>query len=357
MEAEIRLVKEIKLIKLLEYFKAENRVDVTDKNYESAINLEKMINIYNSDSDILNKYYQMKKIFRYSKEFINEYKYLKEYASDSTIQYLYMYYVEITEFLLKIENNISKDRLKELVELEKDNCYEDYPFARYYVKEYIDYKDSPYLIDFLIEKGLYEQDFNRFLTILVRLDDELYDEYQAKERERKLARQLDVIRKMETIRSGVTTGVTPSGKKFDKVRFYSNLPFYNQETSKSIINDFGFKNLPTVSQRFRVLFENLCWSDANEIMKYVYTNRLIEDNPRLIREEDAKNIRYIVNKKELSSEDVEKILNYMKSKNIPLLHKAFEACKTKYTKEGLPPRKLVLTPKKLRIKPKEEADE
>lgn len=332
---ERKTSKEFKTEKFREYFTSKSRIDVTDLNYESAIKLEKMINIFYSNDDQLNKYCRMKSIFKNSKEFIKEYKYLKDFLNDSKVNYLYGYITEIANCLSTIEESLSKESEKELIELEKDNCFDDYPYAKYFVKEYIEYNESPYLKDFLIEKGIYERDFDRFTEILLRFDDPLHDQYLKKAKENKLLRRLETVRKIENIRSGITTGVTIDGEEFDAVEFFRNLPFYDLDSSRVVIDDFDLNRLSRVDQRLRILLENLCPKDSNEMLKYIYSNKLVSGNPVIIREEDIMNTRYIINGQELSNEAKQAMIDYMRERNIPFIQGAFGAVRNKYITEGL----------------------
>ena len=327
--------KEFKADKIVEYFTDPNRIDVTDLNFASAIKLDKMIAIYVSQEDSLNKYYQMKEIFKSSRDFAREYGYLKEFSYDSKVNYLYEYVYQIANYFTTMEMGISKESEKELLLYEKESYFEDYPYAKYYVKEFIDYKESPYLKDFLVEKGIYEQDFSRFLSILISFDDELYDQYVEKEKENKTSRQLDVIRKLENIRSGVITGYTKEGKEFDQIEYYSNLPFTDKDTAKAVLEDFELKKLATLDQRLRTLIENLCSEDVSKIMGYIYKNNLIFAKSSKISEEEIKKNNYIINDKALDEKGKEEVIKYMKEKNIPFITQAFNAVKNKYLNDKL----------------------
>ena len=332
-----RDTREFKVKKIIEYYfdKDKDKIDVTDKNFASAIKLEKMIKLYNEDTDLLKKYYNMKRLFRTVDEFSREYKVLEEYTDLDNIQQIYSEFEKITQFLRGIEEGLSSKRKKELLELEKDGCFDDYPYAQYFIQEFINYKNSPYLNDFLAEKCLYERDFNRFVSIIIRLDDDLLDQYLKKESENRLSRQLDVIRKIENLRSGVKTGYTKEGLKFDDVELYRNLPFYDQESARIIIDDFGFKKLPMLDQKLKTVLENLCFEDSNEIIKHVHSRNVFHNNPSLIREEDIMKTNFLVNKQELTDNGKKIIIDYMKAQKIPFVQGAFTAVKNKYMNEGL----------------------
>ena len=341
MRYDLKDPKEFKANKIIEYFTSEDRIDVTDKNYESAIKLDNMINLFNADIDALSKYYQMKKIFRDSKSFVREYSYLEDFLHESTVLYIYDYVKEIAQYLQSIENNLPKENEKILFSLEKDNCFEDYPYAVYFVKEYIDYNDSPFIKDFFLHKGIYENDFNRFVNVLFRLDDNLYNEYLKKCEENKKLRQIETIRKVNNIKTGIKTGYTEDNEKFDHVEFFSNLPFDDADSSKEILDDFDIKKSATLDKRLRSLLETLNVENTNEIMTYIYTNSLLYGNPVRISENEIGKTNYILNDKALTAAGKDEIINYMKKRKIPFILPAFNAVKNKYFYQGLDKEKVL----------------
>ena len=322
--------KERKAKIIIDYFTSKTRIDVTDKNYEIAIKLDKMIGIYNSDADALCKYTQMKDLFSSAGAFEREYAFLKQFTDAETICELYYFVQEITEYLKKYEAGLTKEREKELIALEKDDCFLVYPYAKYFVNEYINYDKSPYLKDFLLDKDLYQVDFDRFVMVLYRFDDVLFDQYLRKAGDNRLARQLDVIRKIENLRSGTTTGHTTDGSKFDEIEFYCNLPFYDIDSSNVVCDDFKVRKAQTVDKRIRDLCDVICFTNTNDIMKYMYDHKIIYRNPSLIKEEDIMKTNYSVNGKELTQEGKVAIVKYMKARNIPFIAPAFSAIKNRY---------------------------
>lgn len=327
--------KEFKTEKLVEYFTNKRRVDVTDKNYEAAIKLDKMINLYNQEIDTLSKYYQMTLIFKKAIDFSKEYKFLKEFLNNSSVYYLDVYVEEIRIFLNKVERGLSKETLKDLLVLQKNRYFEDYTYAEFFVNQYIDYNDSPYLRDFLSYCGINENDFLRFTNIIFELNEDLYNKYVEKYNNNKLIRKSETLKKVSNIKEGITTGYTNDGDKFDNVEFFVNLPFDDLDSSREIIDDFGFKKMSTLDKRLKTIFEEIYPESVKDVMTYIYSNNLLYANPSKISEKDIMSITYINNDKPLSDDDKRKIIEYMKERNISFLPKAFNVVKDKYLQEGL----------------------
>lgn len=329
-------MKEFKTRRLVDYFTGKNRVDVTDKNYESAIKLDNMIKIFNNNEiDILNKYYQMTKLFKTSSQFIKEYDYLNDFKDQSTVCYLYSYIDQISLYLMKIENGLSKETKKELLEFEQNNYFADYPYARYFVEQYINYKESPFLNDFLNYAGILEFDFQRFVCIVSELDDELFKKYNDKLKSNRLIRKSETIRKVNNIKDGILTGYTKDGTKFDNVEFYANLPYEDGIQSNEIYDDFNIRKMSTFDRKLKGLLDCLFPELANQIMKNIYDSKLISSTSSRISEKYINDTTFIINGQPLSSEAKKLIIKYMNERKIPFLNKAFIAVRDKYLNEGL----------------------
>lgn len=335
MKYELKDSKEFKTEKLVEYFTDKKRIDVTDKNYASAIKLDKMIYLFNKDIDTLSKYYQMNLIFKNVGDFIKEYKYLKDFLDQSSVYYLDVYVEEIAVFLNRIEKGLNKEVLKDYLVFEKNRYFEDYRYAEYFVSEYVNYNESPYLRDYLNEYGLQEQDFIRFTCIISEFNEELFNKYLEKNNSNQISRKSEIERKMSNIKEGVTTGFTKDGEKFDAVEFYANMPFDDQESAREIIDDFGCKKMATIDKKFRCILETLYPESSREVMSYIYSNNLLTVNPTKINEREIRETIFINNNEALSVEGKEEIITYMKERKIPFLHSAFNAVKSKYLQEGL----------------------
>lgn len=332
---------EFRSAKILEYFKDKKRIDITDKNYESAVKLDKMVEIYfNKKYDRLKKYYDMTLLFKTADAFEREFnclkkEYEKESSKNAAIAYLCSYVADIAEFLRSMESKLSKEEAKSLLELEKNSYFDDYKYAAYFINRYIEYNESPFFRDFIAKEGISEDTFNRFVTIVIDLDGPLYDKFLEKCEENKMIRMSETARKVDNIKAGVTTGYTNDGYEFDEVEFYANLPFDDNFTYKEVFEDFGLRKMPSFDKRFRVVLEELCPENSRDIMGYVYEKSVLYNNPSKITENSIMNTTFILEDQSLSDEAKQEIIAYMKRRNIPFLSCAFNAVKNKYVTKGL----------------------
>lgn len=328
--------KEFKKDKLVQYFTSKERVDVTDKNFEKAIKLDKMIALINNEEiDKLKKYYEMKQLFKSADKFEKEYSFLREFDYDDKVYYLLLYVDQITNYLRRIEEGLSKDIEKELLEYEKNQMLDDYPYAQYFVCKYIEYNDSPFFNDFLEYANITEPDFKRFVGIIFQLDDLLYEKYEEKAKLNRDLRIDTTLIKLTNINDGVTTGYTQDGEKFDAVSFYKNLPFIDLNGSSEILEDFDIKKTPSIDKRLQSLFMKEYAENVRKIMEYIYTNGLFSHSIKTVSEKSIMGMNFIINGVALSDEEKKLIIDYMKNNNIPLFLQAFCAVRNKYLEEGL----------------------
>jgi len=328
---ELSKEKKFKTDKLVEYFTSKNRVDVTDPNYKLAIKLDKMIAIYYSDLTSLEKYLIFKESFNSSSAFINEYKMLKENDECLTIvDYLRNYVRVIGEFALEMENTITLEKEKEYKRYKLNGFIDDYKYASLFITLFINYQDSPYLKDFLDNVGLHENDFNRFVDIIYELDEELFDKYLEKCEESKKIRQIETLEKLDNIHN-----ILLNENEFDQVEFYKNLPFVDLRSANEIALDFDMKKKPDINQSFRELLNKVYKEESQSMITFINKNNLLPRIPIKISEDEIMKTNYIINDIQLTNEDKEEIINYMKNENIPFITGAFKAVRDKYLKEVL----------------------
>lgn len=335
----------IKIKKLIHYFFSKKKKNKTDKSFERAVKLENMIKIYKSELSDVKKINEMKKIYKSLEQFKTSFNDLEKYSDDEQISKLYNIISQISQFYKKMEENGIKYRSNELLELENEGYFEDYYYAFYFVNEYINFNASPYLRDFLDTFGIKEINFKRFLSIVLYLNEEVYDQYLDKAEENKKSRQFLTVKKVNNLYKGLTTGVTEDGERFDLVEFYKNVPFYDIETSKETLSDFDAPGSSTIDRKIRSLINVIKPEYSQEIMKYIYSNNLFGLLPKEMSEKEIRETNYFVNGIELSSEDKEIIIKYMKKYRIPFLLKAYNAVRDRYLKEGLEIEKGILLKK------------
>ena len=322
--------KNFKKERLIEYFSSKDRVDVTDPNYKLAIKLDKMIAVYYSKLNDLEKYLVFKELFNSRDSFLNDYRILKG-DQTSIVEYFNNYVKVISEFVKNMENNLSSEKEKEYKRYKENGYIDDYNYASGYVNLYINYKESPYLYKFLKTVGLLESDFKRFVNIVYELDEDLYKKYTEKEINNKNSRLCDVITKMDNFYGMYMN----KDEEFNRVEFYRNLPFIDMESSNEIVSDFKLKKLSNVDQRLKALIEHFYPEEVRNMTKFIYDNNLITKEFKKITEKEIENTNYIINDVVLTKDMKDEIIDYMKENDIPFLVVAFNAVRDKYLNEGL----------------------
>ncbi len=324
--------KSVKIRMLLNYI--NNGPSVVNNNnekvYSRAVKLEKMMQLFYSDQGTVQKLSEMMKVYRTHKEFMEANGDLLEYAEDETLAGYAAAVEEISSFFKKCEEVGLCELVPRLIALDEDHFFEDYPYAANFVEDYINFKDSPYLKDFLNAVGIREVDFNRFLTVVNELDQDLFDRYQARAQENKIQRMDDVSRKIRNIVSGVKTGKTTDGEDFDKIEFYVNLPFYDEMSSRETLEDFNIRKTPFIDQRFKSILLALAPQETYDVLKYSLNNKLLSSKSHTITEKEIAETRYTVNGITLTDEGKQHIINYMKERKMPWLALAFQEVRDRY---------------------------
>ena len=323
-----------KILNLLDYFNGEGKKDKADKKYETAINLEKMIAIYNSDLNDIRKLREMHRLYRNANAFKNNFSLLQYYSDDEQLSYYANITIEIWNYFRELEEKGLREIGKELFKMEDEGFFEDFSQASFYVKEYIKYDESPYMKDFLSHViGISSNDFSRYVNIIKELDPSLYDEYTEKAAENANSRKYDVYNKINNIAVGVKKGILPSGEPFDEIEFLRLLPFYDKDTSKEIAEDFDIKSAPTPDQKLRKIIDIIDPTSTKDITNYMISKNLFISNQPVITEKDIMAINFMNGDDVLTDREKENILAYMEDTKIPPLMKAFNILKNRHFEE------------------------
>jgi hypothetical protein len=138
------------------------------------------------------------------------------------------------------------------------------------------------------------------------------------------------VRKIEEIKYGVY-GELENGETYDVLDFYSNLPFYSNDTVKELLTDFGAKKGVNLNQNMKYLIEHVEPIYARCILDYIKRNNLYFSNrPFTLHKDSILKTKYIINGKELTDEDKSNIVRYMENRNIPFVIDTFTVVKNRY---------------------------
>ena len=336
MRCNLKDKKNLRIKQLVEYFDFGILKDSDNPKYRRAIKLEKMIKLYSSDLDNVRKIDEMSKIYKTSSNFRENFEDLMPYQDDETVGYFANAVSVIGNYYKVAEETGLKEVGRNLLEMEDNKYFEDYEYACYFVRQYIAYDKSPFLVDFLKDSGLKELHFNRFVDIVAELNDKLFDQYCIKREVNKEMRKSAAIRKVDEIKYGVLGEKIENCEKYDALDFYSNLPFYSIETSKELLDDFGVKKGVNLNQNMKLLIRHIEPEFANTIMEYIAEKKLYFSNYQSeVKKEAIMKTKYILNGRELTDEDKENMIRYMEDRNIPFIIDAFTIVKRRYANNAL----------------------
>ena len=336
MKFDTREDSSVKIRNLLEYFNGNGRKDKTNKRFERSVNLEKMIEIYNDATlNDIRKLDEMSKIYKNSSLFIKQFIDLQKYSDDEMLSYYANITKAIGDYYQRLEENGTKANGKLLLEMEEKGYFEDYRYACYFIEQYIEYEESPYLKDFLNHEGISQNDFLRFAHIVMELNSELYDRFTIKFTQNRNERKYNTIVRVNNLASGIENGYTKDGTVFDEIEFYRNLPFYDKDSAQEIANDFDIKSATTVDKKMRKLIDMVKPESTKAITDYMYKNQFFGSNPTTLSKKEIKNITFIKDGIRLSEEDKDVIVKYMEETGVPIITRSFDIVKKKYISEGL----------------------
>jgi hypothetical protein len=321
-----------KVVEFIDYFTGAISKNKIDKSKNRAYKLERVIEIYQDKEKLeIDKIREISEYYKNSATFIKAYADIMKYDSDPIISPFIGIIYEIGSFFIKCEENDLIRISKDLKVLEEAGYYDDYFGACQLIERYIDYNDSPYLKDFLEDYNVDEYSFKRCVDIVKALDGDLYNAYEEKNTKNQKERKIRTFEKINNLFTGIKTGSLPNGEEFNRIEAYRNLPFYDEITAKECIEDFNVKSAPFLTRKIKLLLESIEPYKSTAIMNYLYQEDLIgSTNPSLITEDDIYKTLIIYDGKEMTKEDKQNILGYMKQTRVPFLSRAFNEVRKEY---------------------------
>lgn len=324
--------KKISLI--LDYLKMdeEERKLCQEILYGIAIKIDEMLKIYNSDEIEVRKLNKMSKIFKYSKDLSTALTGLDEYETNNPkkeeLQALLAYYKECDSKCLIDNSNY-------LIRLEEEGYFDDYNYAVYFIEEYINYKDSIYVSDFLKENGLTKNQFDRFVSVVSEFNCDLHQQFLKKYLYEKGERQYKTIKDINDLAEGIAKGNIYDGDLENVIEVYSKLPIYNEEADSEILDDFKVRNDHYFIQKIKGIVRKIRPNAEKDIISYIIKNSMIDKEQIMTSENEIYRTDFVIDGKELTKEDKTNIINFMKEERIPFLSRAFNIVKDEYIKGNL----------------------
>ena len=271
----------------------------SDENIYKKV--EKIYFIYPTVTSFINAYYvYLRKKSVYGVEKVDE-------ELVTAMRKIISFYKENDEagIFLDIQNFYKTKNLREVLE-----------YARFIVLNYINGEYNCF-DEFLKYYEINKQIFEQCIISVEEFDVDLYKKYLLKkeeicEKEREHKQEI-----MHNLYVGITTGALLDGTKFDLLEFIKRLPFKKVGTKFCYeITNFLRKNNPT---------------EEATIMIYIKDNKLDKESFNY-----ALNVNYlyqtkcVINGREITNEEIDLIIEYLKQNNIPVVNKTYLLAREKY---------------------------
>lgn len=316
------------IIKIYDYFKKNKLFTKILENYNSTIQelsekftrINTVWNIMNSSKGELEKYEEMKKIYKNSATLENDFKYiLKSGFNDSIYDIAREALNNFDSILKKYEYYENGDSAKELEILNSQKKFlENYEFAKdlitYYIESPDSYTDS---IFFFSRLNINKFTFNKCLKIIEKANPELYKKYIAKTIEDDKIRDDKYSEIIKDLAKGINTGELSDGTKFDKLEFIKRIPFKTAKTGCFIkdLTKFLIENNP---------------EEKDTIIKYIYDNDMnLQFYFRRVYISYFYNTKTILDDIEITNEDNDYIFDYLYLNNIPCIFSTYKIVRKK----------------------------
>ncbi len=340
------LIKSLKIYKEFLSVKTKRLEDIVlvYEDYKQKGYFEKMNNKYNCDaSKITDTLAKLTKVYNIFKSNLSDYdkgncfldlfnnkeefiKIINPFIQYKDAPFLINYQEEIEAYSFICEE---LDRLDDIISniaytRKYNNYFENYNYAKFIISSYINDQLSYLEDEFYLKYGIDKDIFNECLNIIQELDVDLYHAYESKLEDNQnnlIAYYQNTIKELAY---GITNGYLPNNEPFDMLYFIQNIPFVNDKLFLS--NLFKFMNLYNKEEELI-------------IKKYINENRLIPSKKGYgykgyaldpISEKSIYKTKTIIKGRELSDNDKDTILDYIRLNNIPFVNKAYVLTQSKY---------------------------
>ena len=280
--------------------------------------INKAFEIMNSDDKDYIKVEQLLSLFKSAEKFRKSYALFNKYGKkDERLSSARIALDNFDSLYTKFKEYEAKgiiDNVRYVLSIQ--DYLQNYEYAKFAIRHYIESPESYKESEFLSELGLDIDTFNFCISTIEELDVDLYKLFLEK---KEINNKIRCVKNSETINNlanGINTGILSDGTQFDLLEFIKRVPFKKSNNFTFALIDFMKRNNP---------------DDMDTIIKYVYSNGL--NKPSTFAPLDFKEIyttKTIINGIEITNTDNDIILNYLKVNNIPLIHKAYVFARTKY---------------------------
>lgn len=307
--------------RFVKFFNGE--VEITkenEKEYEKEITLQRIFNIYRSDLTKGEKQYRLCKLFKNSEMFENKYRFLLKYREDEFLRKYVAYVEKIAADYRRLDDNNLRNEIMEAYVIE--DYKNDYCFARYHIEGYIE--TSEFEKSKILEKlDIDGAELEYYEKVIEALDKSLYSDYQKKKYNNMLLSNSVLVEKLNNLYEGITTGYI-NGEEFNDIELAKNLPFYGEEDAKEALKNLELKGAPNYSQRLKKVLEYVCPEKKDVIFKYLIGKKLANGD-NILKEAEFYRTGYIIGGREITDNDKDIIVNFIKDNNLPPINFSYRS--------------------------------
>jgi len=278
-------------------------------------NLKQLILIIDSDMENYEKILELCRIYSTPEKFRSAYQLIyNKGQNDPDFKDYISRFIDIYNFYLACQSNELLDNAKYILSIE--GYLEDYEKAESIIIDYIMSEYSYRFSEFLISHGINDKMFERYTRIIETINVRLYDKYLNRFEENK---KLRFISNRETIKE---LAKEIKEEELEVLEFLRRIPFI---TSRTFVNKL-----------MEFMKRNNSIEEYNTIMSYMAKNRLFDKNltKQLDIEELYKEIT-IINGREITKEDNDIIINFMRENRYPMIRKSYVLIRKEYLNGNL----------------------
>ena len=277
-----------------------------------------MNEIMNSNDNEYHKVEKILSIFESTEEFRKKYHLIIKYGIEDekllSVQQLLKNYEKIYNKFKEYEEKGIVKKVSYILSIE--DYIKNYEYAKFIIENYLKRQDSYKEKDFLDKYGIDKEIFEYCVDTIHELDINLYKRYLERKYMNNKIKCLYNSKVIHNLAIGILKGKLPDGTKLDIFEFVKRLPYKRREKTMYALIDFMKRNNK---------------EDMDIILKYMQDNGLTKSTsftPLNINKIYEKKITK--NKIELTKEDKDNILDYLRINNIPLINKTFTAACAKF---------------------------
>ena len=301
---------------------------------KKQIKINTIWEIINSSDDEVTKSTKLTKIYRNSASLNSNFIKIFELGIDNSLFDLSREALKNYDVILEKYKSYETGEIAEKIDFTKKNnrFIRNYDFAKSVISYYVESPDSYKGLLFISELNIDKSVFDKCVTIVRRLDKELYQKYIEKKEYDDKTRNEKYAATIIDVANGIKTGVLADGTKFDILEFFKRIPFSPGNNFVSKLLWFGKNYLPSdVSEsvadtiRYYIIQQGMNRQSYYRPVRIEYFKR-VKTQLRVQDELDEEKVHIV----EMTDEDYEIIFEYLRINNIPPINVTYKMVRDKY---------------------------